>query len=142
VPYKGSGPAMTDLMGGQVTLMFGGVSALYPHVQAGRLRGLAVSTNARAAAHPDIPTIAESGLPGFETNTWNSLVVPRGTPPAIIKRLNSEIGAILNDREVSDRLKQQGIDPDPGTPEQLAKHIKAEIVRFDRLIKTIGLKPE
>ena len=91
---------------------------------------------------PDIPTVAESGLPGYQTNTWNSLVVPRGTPAPIIQRLNTEVVAVLNEPEVQERLKQQGIDPDPGTPAQLAAHIKSEVARFDKLIKTIGLKPE
>ena len=142
VPYKGSGPAMTDLMGGQVAYMFGGISALYPHVQSGKLRALGVSTAKRSSALPEIPTIAEGGVPGYQTNTWNSLVVPRGTPAAIIQRLNREVGAILNEPEVRERFKQQGIDPDPGTPAQLSAHIKAELVRFDKLIKAIGLKPE
>lgn len=140
VPYKGSGPAMTDLMGGQVAYMFGGVSALQPHVQSGKLRALAVSTVKRSAAAPEIPTIAESGLPGYSANSWNSLVVPRGTPPAIIQRLNTEVVAILNEPEVRQRFKQQGIDAEPGTPAQLAAYVKAEIQRFDKLIKAIGLK--
>ena len=142
VPYKGSGPAMTDLMGGQVAYMFGGISALYPHVQSGKLRALAVSTAKRSSAVPEIPTVAEGGVPGYQTNTWNSLVVPRGTPAPIIQRLNTEVGAVLNDPEVRERFRQQGIDPDPGTPAQLAAHIRAELARFDKLIKAIDLKPE
>ena len=81
-------------------------------------------------------------MPGYSANSWNSLVVPRGTPPAIIQRLNTEVVGILNDPEVKERLKQQGIDPDPGTPAQLAAHIKSEVARFDSLIKAIGLKVE
>jgi tripartite-type tricarboxylate transporter receptor subunit TctC len=142
VPYKGSGPAMTDVMSGQCAYMFAGVSAAYPHTQAGKLRALAVSTAKRSAAVPEIPTVAESGLPGFQTNTWNSLVVPRGTPAPIVQRLNTEVVAVLNEPDVKERLKQQAIDPDPGTPAQLAAHIKSEVARFDKLIKTIGLKPE
>lgn len=140
VPYKGSGPAMADLMTGQVNYMFGGISALQPHVQSGKLRALAVSTEKRSAALPDLPTIAESGLPGYQTNTWNSMVVPRGTPAAIVQRLNGEVVAILNEPEVRERMRQQGIDPAPGTPAELAAYIKAEMARFDQLIAAIGLK--
>jgi tripartite-type tricarboxylate transporter receptor subunit TctC len=142
IPYKGSGPAMTDVMGGQCAYMFAGISAAYPHTLSGKLNALAVSTAKRSAAVPEIPTISESGLPGYQMNTWNSLVVPRGTPAPIIHRLNTEVVAVLNEPEVKERMKQQAIDPDPGTPAQLAAHIKSEVVRFDILIKTIGLKPE
>jgi tripartite-type tricarboxylate transporter receptor subunit TctC len=137
-----SAPAMTDLMAGHVAYLFGGISAAVPHTVSGKLRALAVSTAKRSAAVPDIPTIAESGLAGYQMNTWNSLVVPRGTPAPIIQRLNTEVGAVLNEPEVKERMKQQGIDPDPGTPAQLAAFIKSEVARFDNLIKAIGLKPE
>ena len=142
IPYKGSAPAMTDVMGGQCAYMFAGISASYPHTVAGKLRALAVSTAKRSAAVPEIPTVAESGLAGYHMNTWNSLVVPRGTPATIIHRLNTEVIGILNEPEVRERLKQQAIDPDPGTPAQLAAYIKSEVARFDNLIKTIGLKAE
>ncbi len=142
IPYKGSGPAMTDVIGGRCAYMFAGISAAQPHTVSGKLRALAVSTGKRSAALPEVPTIAESGLPGYHMNTWNSLVVPRGTPAPIIQRLNTEVVAILNETEVKERLKQQGIDPDPGTPAQLAAHIKSEVARFGSLIKAIGLKPE
>jgi tripartite-type tricarboxylate transporter receptor subunit TctC len=142
IPYKGSAPAMTDLMAGHVAYLFGGISAAYPNTVSGKLRALAVSTTKRSAAVPEIPTIAESGLAGYQMNTWNSLVVPRGTPASIIQRLNTEVVAVLNEPEVKERMKQQGIDPDPGTPAQLAAFIKSEVARFDNLIKAIGLKPE
>jgi tripartite-type tricarboxylate transporter receptor subunit TctC len=142
VPYKGSSPAMTDVMGGRCAYMFSGISAAQPHTVSGKLRALAVSTAKRSAALPEAPTIAESGLPGYQMNTWNSLVVPRGTPAPIIQRLNTEVIGLLNEPEVKERLKQQGIDPDPGTPAQLGAFIKSEVARFDSLIKTIGLKVE
>lgn len=142
VPYKGSGPAMTDLMGGQVALMFGGISALRPHVLSGKLRVLAVSTAKRSAAAPEIPTLAEEGVSGYQTNSWNSLVAPHGTPAAVIRRLNTEIGFVLNQPDVRERMKKQGIDPDPGTPEELAQHIRSEIKRFAGLISAIGLKAD
>jgi tripartite-type tricarboxylate transporter receptor subunit TctC len=142
IPYKGSSPAMTDVMGGRCAYMFAGISAAQPLTLSGKLRALAVSTAKRSAALPETPTIAESGLPGYHMNTWNSLVVPRGTPASIVQRLNTEVVGILNEPEVKERLKQQGIDPDPGTPAQLAAHIKSEVARFASLIKAIGLKPE
>jgi tripartite-type tricarboxylate transporter receptor subunit TctC len=142
IPYKGSAPAMTDLMAGHVAYMFAGISAAQPHTLSGKLRALAVSTAKRSAAVPEVPTIAESGLGGYQMNTWNSLVVPRGTPTPIIQRLNSEVAAVLSEPEVKERMKQQGIDPDPGTPAQLAAFIKSEVARFDNLIKAIGLKVE
>ncbi len=142
IPYKGTGPAITDLISGQVGYMFGGISAIYPHVQAGKLRALAVSSEKRSPSLPDIPTVAEGGVTGYGTSTWNSLVVPRGTPVAIVTRLNAETVAALGQPEVRERLRAQGIDPDPGTPAQLAAHIKSERARFDKLIKAIGLKTE
>ena len=142
VPYKGSAPAMVDVMAGQCAYMFAGVSAALPHQASGKIRALAVSSGKRSASVPDMPTISESGLPGYDMGTWNSLVVPRATPPAIVQRLNTEVVAILNEPEVKERFRQQSIDPEPGTPAQLAAFIKSEVARFDRLIKTIGLKPE
>jgi tripartite-type tricarboxylate transporter receptor subunit TctC len=140
VPYKGGGPAMNDLLAGQVAYMFGGISGLAPHGQSGKVRLLAVSSSRRSAAAPDIPTVAESGLAGYGTNTWNSLVAPRGTPAPIIDRLNTEVNFVLNQPEVKERLKKQGIDAEPGTQAQLRSHIKAEIARFASLIKAIGLQ--
>lgn len=141
VPYKGTGPAITDLISGQVAFMFGGISAINPHAQAGRLRVLAVSTAKRSPALPDVPTVAEGGIAGYGTSTWNSLVAPRGTPQPVLARLNTETVAALNQPEVRERLRAQGIDTDPGTPAQLAAQIKSELARFDKLIKAIGLQP-
>jgi len=142
VPYKGTGPAITDTLGGHVSLTFSGVTSVKPHALSGKLRALAVTTAKRSAAVPEVPTIAEAGVPGYETSTWNSLVVPRGTPKAIIERLNSEVVTILNTPAVRDRLRDQGADPDPGTPDQLMAHVQAEIGRFTRLVKAIGMKIE
>jgi len=140
VPYKGTGPALNDLISGQVAYMFGGISAIYPHAQSGKLRVLAVSSAKRSPAVLDIPTVAEGGIAGYGTNTWNSLVAPRGTPQAIIDRLNTEVNIVLGQPDVKERLRKQGIDPDPGTQAQLAAHIKSELVRFNKLISVIGLK--
>jgi tripartite-type tricarboxylate transporter receptor subunit TctC len=140
VPYKGTGPAITDLIGGHVAYQFGGVSVLMPFVGSGKLRALALSTARRSAIAPEIPTIAESGLPGYAMSSWNSLVAPRGVPRSIVERLNTEIVAVLNQPEIRERLRQQGVDADPGTPAQLAAHIKAERIRFGDLIRAIKLK--
>jgi tripartite-type tricarboxylate transporter receptor subunit TctC len=141
VPYKGTGPAITDLIGGHVAYQFAGVSVLMPFAASGKLRALAVSTARRTAVAPDIPTIAESGLAGYETRSWNSLVAPRATPRQVIERLNADVVAILSQPEMRERFRQQCVDADPGTPAQLAAHVKAESARFDKLIIAIGLKP-
>ena len=140
VPYKGGGPAMNDLLAGQVAYMFGGASGMIPHAQSGKLRVLAITSHKRSVAVPEIPTIAESGLTGYGTSTWNSLVAPRGTSAAIVQRLNTEVNVVMNLPEVKDRLKKQGIDPEPGTQAQLLAHVKSEITRFAALIKAIGLQ--
>jgi len=142
VPYKGTGPAITDLIGGHVAYQFGGVSVLMPFVGSGKLRALALSTAKRSAIAPDIPTIAESGLAGYAMSSWNSLVAPRGTPRTIVERLNAETVAVLNQPEIRERLRLQGVDADPGTPAQLATHIKVERERFAKLIAAIGLKTD
>ena len=142
VPYKGTGPAVTDLIGGHVAYQFAGVSVLMPFAASGKLRALGISTAKRSAIVPEIPTIAENGLAGFDTSSCNSLVAPGGAPQQIIERLNTETVAVLNQPEIRERLRQQGVDADPGTPAQLAAHIKAERERFARLIAAIGLKTE
>ena len=142
VPYKGTGPAVTDLVGGHVAYQFAGVSVLMPFAAAGKLHALAVSTARRSPLAPALPTIAESGLAGYETSSWNSLVAPRDTPRAIIERLNAVIVAVLNSADIRERFRQQGVDADPGTPAQLAAHIQAERARFAQLIAAIGLKTD
>jgi tripartite-type tricarboxylate transporter receptor subunit TctC len=140
VPYKGGAPALTDLLAGQVAYMFGNISGLVPHGQTGKLRILGVTSPRRSPSAPEIPTVAEGGLAGFSTNTWNSLVAPRGTPAAIAGRLNAEVNAVLNQPDVRDGLKKQGVDPEPGTQAQLSAHVKSEIARFTALIQFIGLQ--
>ncbi|HEX2831030.1 MAG TPA: tripartite tricarboxylate transporter substrate binding protein [Burkholderiales bacterium] len=142
VPYKGSGPAIVDLIGGQIGLIFSSVSGIQPHVNAGRLRALGVSTIKRSASMPDVPTLDESGVKGYQTRSWNSLVAPRGTPVPIIQRLNKEVNAVLSTSEIGDRIKKQGVETDPGTPADLARYINEEIVRFRNLISAIHLKRE
>ena len=142
VPYKGNGPAIIDLIGGQIGLMLGSISSLYPHATAKKLRILAVASSKRSAAAPEIPTFAEGGVSGYQVNGWNCLVAPRGTPQHVIKRLNAEIVAGFGQPEVVERLRKQSIDPAVGTPDQLAAYMKSEIARYRKLIKAVGLTVE
>ena len=142
VPYKGTGPAITDVVGGRVEILYAGVATLRPFAASGKMRMLAVTSARRSASMPDVPTIAESGVSGYETNTWNSLVAPRGTPSPVIERLNAAIVALFSQPDLRDRLVQQGIDAEPGPPAELARHIDAEIARFGKLVKATGLKLE
>ena len=142
VPYKGNGPAIVDLIGGQIGLMLGSISSLYPHAAAKKLRLLAVASSQRSAAAPEIPTFAEGGVPGYRVNGWNCLVAPRGTPQHVVKRLNAEIVAGFSEPEFVARLRKQSIDPAVGTPDQLAAYMKSEIARYRKLIKAIGLTVE
>ena len=140
VPYKGNGPAITDLMSGQIAYMVGSISSLYPHAAAGKLRLLAIAAAQRSPTAPSIPTFAEGGMPGYQVSGWNGIVAPRGTPAALVKRLNADIVAGFNAPDVLERLRKQSIESAVGTPEQMAQHIKSEFARYSKLIKAIGLK--
>jgi tripartite-type tricarboxylate transporter receptor subunit TctC len=142
VPYKGNGPAIIDLMGGQIALMLGSISSLYPQASQKKLRLLAVASGKRSGAAPEIPTFAEAGMPGYQVSGWNCLVAPRGTPQAVIKRLNAEVVAGFSQPDVLERLRKQSIDPAVGTPQQLAAFMKSELARYEKLIKAVGLKAE
>ncbi len=143
IPYKGSGPALTELLGGHVSLMFNTMIQTIPHVKAGKLRGLAVTCAKRSAAMPELPTIAESGLPGYEMVGWFGILAPAGTPNEIVTRLNTEINKILNMTDVKDRLATLGSEPTGiTTPEQFGTFIKAEITKWAKVVKESGMKPE
>jgi tripartite-type tricarboxylate transporter receptor subunit TctC len=142
VPYKGGGPAITDLLGGQINLIFATAASAIPHVQSGKIRGLAVTTLNRSKLVPDLPTIAESGLPGFEANNWYGLVVPAKTPKAVVDRLNKEMVAVLSLPEIKEVLFRQGLDAHPSTPEAFGKYIQAETAKWAKVIKASGAKPE
>jgi tripartite-type tricarboxylate transporter receptor subunit TctC len=142
VPYKGNGPAIVDLIGGQIGFMLGSISSLYPHGVSKKLRLLAVASPTRSAAAPELPTFAEGGLPNFNVNGWNCIVAPRGTPTAIVKRLNAAIVDGFKQPDVVERLRKQSIEPVASTPEQLAAHIRTEFARYSKLIKAIGLTVE
>ncbi|HWI12796.1 MAG TPA: tripartite tricarboxylate transporter substrate binding protein, partial [Burkholderiales bacterium] len=142
VPYKGGAPALTDLIAGQVQALFVSIPSVLPHVHAGRVRALAVSTLKRSASAPDVPTVAESGYPGFEYSNWNALFAPAKTPAALVKKMNAIVAKILSEPDVSKRLSAQGADPAPGTPEDLARYMKADDARWKKVIRSAGLKPE
>ena len=134
IPYKGTGNAMPDVISGQVDMSFPNLPSAVPQVKAGNLRALGVTTAKRSAAAPGIPTIAESGLPGYEMATWYGLVGPANLPVGIRNRLNKELQSILADPKFKDKLIAQGADPMPGTPEQFSQLIKSEIERWRKLI--------
>jgi tripartite-type tricarboxylate transporter receptor subunit TctC len=138
VPYKGSGPAVADLVGGQVNLMFDNMPSSLPHVKSGRLRAIAVTSAKRSPAAPDLPTIAESGVPGYEAVAWFGVLAPAGTPPAIVKKLNAEIIKVLKSPDVAERLSSQGAEPVSNTPEQFSAYIKSEMAKWAKVIKASG----
>ena len=142
IPYKGTGPAITDLLGGHIAMMFAPIPAAHGNVSAGALRALGVTSLKRSSLWPDIPTVAEAGLPGFEVVQRSTLLAPAGTPRTIIERLNKELNAVLATEEVRKRLAVEGGEPVPGAPEEYAADIDREETRWSKLVATIGLKGE
>jgi tripartite-type tricarboxylate transporter receptor subunit TctC len=142
VPYKGGGPSIIDLLAGNINLIFATGASSINHVKAGKIRALGVTTAKRSAMAPELPTIAEAGLPGFEANNWNGVVVPAKTPRAIINRLNKEFTAALTLPDIKQFLFNQGLDAAPGTPEEFAAYIKSETAKWARVIKAAGIKVE
>jgi len=140
VPYKGTAPAVTDILAGNVSLMFNSMPSVLPQANAGKLRGIAVGSARRSPAAPEIPTVAEAGLPGFEYVTWYGLFTPTGTPREIVSRLHAQIVKILADPELSRRFSSQGAEPASNTPEQLAQYRRAEFERWRKLIAELKLK--
>ena len=139
VPYKGGGAALIDLVAGQVTLYFSSLPAALPLVRANRLRALGVTGLARSIAAPEVPTIAESGFPGFEAVTWIGAVAPAGTPRAIVSRLNSELVEIMQAPDMREKMIAQGAEPMTNTPEQFAAYVKSEIVKWAGVVKQAGI---
>jgi tripartite-type tricarboxylate transporter receptor subunit TctC len=142
IPYKGTGPAMTDLLGGHIAMMFAPIPAAHGNVTTGLLRPLGVTSLKRSSLLPDVPTIAESGLPGFEVAQRSVLLAPAGTPHAIIERLNKELNAVLATDEVKKRLAVEGGEPIPGPPEAYTADIDREEARWSKLVNAIGVKGE
>jgi tripartite-type tricarboxylate transporter receptor subunit TctC len=140
IPYKGTAPAVTDLLGGQVSLMFNSMPSVLPHVRSGRLRGIAVGSAKRSPAAPDIPTVAEAGVPGFQYVTWYGLFAPAATPKDLVAKLNAEVVRALSDKDVARKLLNEGAEPAPGTPEALAKYMRSEHEQWKKTIAAARLK--
>ena len=142
IPYKGAGPALIDMLAGQCQVMFATALSVQPHLKTGRLRPLAVTTAKRSPTLPELPTVAEAGVPGFEATTWHGVVVPAGTPQAVIARLNGELNKVLQMPDVRERLTTQGAEVIGGTPKEFADYIKAEIPKWAKVIKDSGARAD
>lgn len=142
VPYKGGGPALTDLLAGQVELYFSGISSAIPLIKDGRVKAIAVTSAKRSSIMPEMPTIAESGLPGYEVGNWYAILGPAGLPREIVSRVNTEIVKALKSPDTRRRVLELGADPVGSSPEQLAIHMKAEIAKWAKVIKAAGIKAE
>lgn len=142
VPYKGNAPAVADLLGGQTQLTFATLPTIIQHVRAGKLRGVAVVGTSRSAAAPGLPTIAESGVPGFAVNNWIGLFAPAGTPPEVVRRVNAEVQRVMRLPEITRRMEVEGERAMPGTPEDFGAFVRAEVDKWGKLIREAGLKAE
>ena len=142
VPYKGSPPAIAGLLGGEVSLMFANLTDIGGQLKSGKVKALAVTVSKRAGLIPEVPTLSEAGLPGFDIGSWFGLLAPAGTPAAIVSRLNAETVKVLGRSDVQATLGAQGLELRPGSPEQFADHIKSEIAKFTRIAKAAGIKAE
>ena len=142
IPYKGTGPALQDTIGGQVQLVFGAIPATLPHVKAGRLRALAVTTAKRVQAAPDLPTVAESGYPGYEVTNWHGMVGPKGLPKDVLERLNREINEIIQSADMKKHMEAEGLEPAGGSPARFGEILKSEAARWAKVVKQAGIKVE
>lgn len=142
IPYKGGGPAVIDLVSGQVQFMFATAASVMQHVRSGRLRALAVTSGERSPSLPELPTIAETGVPGFEAITWHGVVVPAGTPAAVVGRVNSEFNAVLSTPETRERLAAQGVEAKGGTAAEFATFLRNEIPKWTKVVRDSGAKAD
>lgn len=140
VPYKGGAPALTDLIAGQISLVFATPQTGLPQVKAGRIRALAVTTATRIAAEPNIPTIAEAGVPGYDVSNWHALIGPKGVLRAVVERINSEVTKILRAKDMEERLRGDGVSPSGGTPEALQEQMRREIAMWRDVVKAAEIK--
>ena len=142
VPYKGGGPALIDVMGGQVPLYFGNMASALPHVKNGKLKALAITGSKRSAAAPDLPTVAESGMPGYQVYEWNAIFAPAGTPPAIVNRLQAEIAKVVKIPEVRDRMLALGGEIVASSPADLGAWVREQAASWSRVVKAANIKAE
>jgi len=142
VPYKGSTFAHPDLIAGRTSIMFDTITAVQPHLKSGALKALAVTTATRAESLPDVPMVAESGLPGFDTSTWGGILAPARTPKAVIAKLNAEINKALDQPDVREKLAGAGIKAQGSTAQQLGDFVQAEMVKWAKVTKDAGIVPE
>ena len=140
IPYKGAPPALNDLIAGQVQVLFGTILASAPHVRSGRVRAVAITGPQRSAALPEVMTFAEAGLPTYDASSWNGILVPIGTPRAIVDRLNTELVRILKNSQVQERFAQDGALPAPTTPEEFAAFIKSEIAKWAKVVQAANIR--
>ena len=142
IPYKGTGPALTDTLAGQTNVFFSSTANAMPHVKAGKLRAIAVTTAKRIPALPEVPTVAESGVPGYDVVLWHGLIGPKGLPRAVVDRINGEVNKSLKLKETAEQLQNDGVSPAGGTPEQFAAQIKKEIGVWKKVAADAGVKAE
>jgi tripartite-type tricarboxylate transporter receptor subunit TctC len=142
IPYKGTAPAATALLAGEVSLAFSSIPTVLPHVRAGKLRAIAVGDAARVPSLPEYPTIAESGVPGYEAFSWAGIIAPAGTPQEVVKRVNAELGEILKQKALVEQLAAEGTIPVPDTPEEFSAYIKSELVKWAAIVRLANIKPE
>ncbi|MGQ0511490.1 MAG: tripartite tricarboxylate transporter substrate binding protein [Betaproteobacteria bacterium] len=142
IPYKGSAPAVTDLIAGQVQVMFDNTPNVLPHVRAGKLKALAVSSKVRSKLAPEVPTVDEAGVPGYDVTVWFGILAPAGTPKPIVDRLNAEMVKVIRTPEITDRFLKSGVDPVASTPEAFSGYLKSEVGRWAKVIQDAGIKAD
>ena len=140
IPYRGAAPALTDLMSGQIQAVFTSLPSVIGHIREGTVRPLAVTSAKRAGAAPDVPTVAEAGVPGFDVNPWFGLLAPASTPPALVRQINADVNAALQEKETIDRMKDQGAEPLVTTPEQFLALLRADVEKWAKVVKASGAK--
>jgi tripartite-type tricarboxylate transporter receptor subunit TctC len=141
VPYKGAGPAVIDMLGGRVDLMFGAINSLLPHIRSGKLKALGVAGKQRLPSMPDVPTIAEA-VPGFESDIWVGLSAPAGVPADIIDKINRDVRTVLSMSDVKEKLAEQGIEAAPSSAAEMSKLVNADLARWARVVREAGIKAE
>jgi tripartite-type tricarboxylate transporter receptor subunit TctC len=142
VPYKGLGPALVDLMGGRVQVAVSTLASAMPQLKGGKLRAIAVTTAKRTAFFPELPTMAEAGVPGYEFSTWYGLLVPGRTPKPVVDRLNAAAGKVLGSAALREQFATQGLEATPGSPAEFADYLKSEVAKWGKVVKTAGIRPD